>query len=179
MRMLNRFSDRHASFDDPVSMLLACHERVRHYLALLQKLASHHASHGSDAAAQDAARAVLRYFDIAAPLHHQDEDDNLFPLLHQRGDLSLKTGIDALAGEHPLLHAQWAAMRLPLQTIAAGGVAELNAAEVEGFVALYLHHAAREENAVYPHAATLLSAAELEDMGRQMAARRGVSAGTP
>ena len=179
MRMLNRFSDRHAGFDDPVSMLLACHERVRHYLNLLQKLASHHASHGSDTYAQDAARAVLRYFDVAAPLHHQDEDDNLFALLRQRGDAPLQTEIDALASEHPLLHAQWAAMRIPLLLIAEGGVAELNTADVDGFVALYMQHAAREENAVYPHAATLLSPSELEDMGRQMAARRGVSAGTP
>ncbi|WP_188691783.1 hemerythrin domain-containing protein [Silvimonas amylolytica] len=177
--MLNRFSDRHAGFDDPVSLLLACHERVRHYLSLLQKLTTHHASHGSDEQAQDAARAVLRYFDVAAPLHHQDEDDHLFALLKTRADATLSAEINALAAEHPHLHAQWAQLRVTLMAIGQGESAILNEAEVDGFVALYTQHAAREENAVYPYAQTLLSDAEREDMGRQMAARRGVSAGTP
>ncbi|WP_188705211.1 hemerythrin domain-containing protein [Silvimonas iriomotensis] len=177
--MFNRFSDQHAGFDDPVSLLLACHERVRYYLSLLQKLSAHHATHGSDEQARDAARAVLRYFDVAAPLHHQDEDDNLFALLRTRADPALSAHIDALAAEHPHLHRQWAALRVALMAIEQGGDAVLTRDQVEDFVGRYSQHAAREENAVYPHARTLLSEAEREDMGRQMAARRGVSAGTP
>ena len=173
--MLNRFSDRHAGFDDPVSLLLACHERVRHYLGLLQKLSAHLPVNGSDAQARDAAKAILRYFDVAAPLHHQDEDDDLFPLLQQRGDPQLQTTILTLQNEHPHLHAQWAATRSLLLAIAAGEAVLLDQARVDAFAQQYVTHAGREENEVYPQAAHLLSEAEREAMGRNMAARRSVA----
>lgn len=34
-----------------------------------------------DVQAQAAAAQILRYFNVAAPLHHQDEDEDLFPAL--------------------------------------------------------------------------------------------------
>ncbi|MCB1958559.1 MAG: hemerythrin domain-containing protein, partial [Rhodocyclaceae bacterium] len=68
-----------AGFDQPFELLSACHDRVQRSLDLLRRLQDHLAIHGADGQAQDAARDVLRYFDIAAPLHHDDEERHIFP----------------------------------------------------------------------------------------------------
>ena len=62
-------------FDTPFEMLEACHERVQRTLALQERLCEHLQAKGCDASAQNAAHDVLRYFDIAAPLHHEDAEE--------------------------------------------------------------------------------------------------------
>ncbi|MGI9152414.1 MAG: hemerythrin domain-containing protein, partial [Rubrivivax sp.] len=57
-------------FDTPLDMLRACHRRVEQQFSTLRRLSSHLAMSGSDKQAQEAATAVMRYFDIAAPKHH-------------------------------------------------------------------------------------------------------------
>ncbi|RYY71287.1 MAG: hemerythrin domain-containing protein, partial [Comamonadaceae bacterium] len=68
-------------FEQPFEMLEACHERVQRSLQLLARLCAHVRSQGGDDSAREAARDVLRYFDIAAPLHHEDEELHVFPPL--------------------------------------------------------------------------------------------------
>ena len=77
-----------ASFDEPLEMLAACHERIEAQLGTLERLAQHLPRHGCDADARSAAAAVVRYFDTAGMLHHQDEDEDLFPLLRRRRSTS-------------------------------------------------------------------------------------------
>lgn len=79
------FNAPSVGFEQPFAMLEACHERVQRTLALLQRLRAHVLEHGADVPAQQAARDVLRYFDIAAPLHHEDEELHVFPLLLAQG----------------------------------------------------------------------------------------------
>ncbi len=67
------------SFDEPLEMLAACHERIEAQLRTLERLGPHLEKHGCDAEAKAAAQAVLRYFDTAGRLHHQDEDDDQRP----------------------------------------------------------------------------------------------------
>ena len=66
-------------FEAPFEMLEACHERVQRMLDLLTRLRNHVAKNGCDVQANDAAVDVMRYFDLAAPLHHQDEELHVFP----------------------------------------------------------------------------------------------------
>ncbi|BCL77141.1 hypothetical protein JHS3_28770 [Jeongeupia sp. HS-3] len=170
--MRNPFSTETVGFDTPIAMLIACHDRVRHYAALLPKLAEHVSTHGADAEAARAAAAVLRYFDVAAPLHHQDEDDLLFPLLHERGDEALRGAIDELHAEHDVLGAQWQALRPALIALTEGRAATLGEDAARCFASDYPAHAAREELEVYPCVAVLLSTGELADIGRRMADHR-------
>ena len=93
--------------DDPMDLLLACHGKVRHFCQLLERLSRHVLQHGSDDQARDAAIAIGRYFTIAAPLHHEDEDLDLYPALAQM-DASLADVAQALSQEHAALNAQWA-----------------------------------------------------------------------
>ena len=70
-----------ASTEAPLEMLAACHGRVHKQCETLGRLAAHLPTHGSDTAAQQAATAVMRYFDTAARDHHADEEEDLFPAL--------------------------------------------------------------------------------------------------
>ncbi|WP_332258693.1 hemerythrin domain-containing protein [Polaromonas glacialis] len=70
-----------AGFEAPFEMLATCHDRVERMLALQKKLQQHLLDKGCDAPARQAARDVMRYFDLAAPLRHQDEELHVFPPL--------------------------------------------------------------------------------------------------
>lgn len=169
------FDSPAASFDDPIALLMACHERVRHYSALLLKLAGYLPEHGADVQARQAATSILRYFDIAAPLHHQDEEDDLFPLLAERGDDSLRLllGVSMLE-EHVELANLWREVRVILQAIESGEIVELPLALAERFASRYPEHALIEDERIYPLAEKFLSKNELALLGARMAARRKV-----
>jgi iron-sulfur cluster repair protein YtfE (RIC family) len=97
-----------ASLDQPFELLAGCHDRVRRSLALLQRLVEHVRAHGADAQARSAADDVLRYFDIAGPQHHLDEEKHVLPLLEASGDAALIDAAHKLRADHRQLDA-WAA----------------------------------------------------------------------
>jgi pyridoxamine 5'-phosphate oxidase len=70
--MTNVLPDTAPGFDQPIAVLKHCHDRIRKQLATLEKLLAHLPVHGADEQARQAAAAVLKYFDKAAPLHHED-----------------------------------------------------------------------------------------------------------
>ena len=100
-----------AGFEQPFEMLGACHERVERMLALLERLAQHLPQHGADEQAAGAARDVMRYFDQAAPLHHEDEERHVFPALRASGRPELAALAARLHEDHERMAAAWAALR--------------------------------------------------------------------
>ena len=72
------------SLEEPLEMLEACHERIEAQLRTLERLLDYLPRHGADEQARQAARNVLRYFELAGPNHHEDEERNLFPTLIER-----------------------------------------------------------------------------------------------
>ena len=78
------FSAPAVGFEQPFEMLEACHDRVRRSLALLRRIVDHVDAHGHDAASRSAVADVLRYFDLAGPHHHEDEEEDLFPALIEK-----------------------------------------------------------------------------------------------
>ena len=70
------FSSPAAGPEAPLDMLAACHTRVEKQCQTLLRLQPHLMEHGSDAAAREAASAVMRYFDTAAKHHHEDEEQD-------------------------------------------------------------------------------------------------------
>ncbi|SMC16730.1 Hemerythrin HHE cation binding domain-containing protein [Andreprevotia lacus DSM 23236] len=168
----NPFETSSASFESPLELLLACHERIRRFCTLLERLGVHLATHGSDDMARDAATGILRYFDIALPLHHQDEDDDLFPALLAVAGSALQAELAALQQEHAQLLPLWPPLRAVLVAVQAGASPAWPAAAAADFAARYHAHVSREETMVYPHAEQLLPAAMLAQLGERMAARR-------
>ena len=163
-------------FEVPLEMLSACHGRVQHQCETLLRLVSHLQTHGADRPAQEAASAIMRYFDIAARHHHEDEERDLFPALLESmagsDAVCLRELTTSLCSDHRRLEQRWAALRQRLLHIATGATSTLACADVPGFVQLYEQHIAREEAELLPMAARLLSDAELDRIGVAMRRRR-------
>lgn len=174
------FNTPAVGFEQPFAMLEACHERVQRTLALLQRLRDHLEAKGSaDEPARLAARDVLRYFDVAAPLHHQDEELHVFPLLLAQGAPDVVALVQGLQRDHVLMAADWAAARVPLLALAEGRQSAFTPADgaiFDRFAARYARHIVGEESVAYPAARALVPPAELAPMGQEMAARRGAPA---
>jgi hemerythrin-like domain-containing protein len=167
-------------FEQPFEMLEACHERVQRSLALLDRLVEHVHGQGLDADARSAARDVLRYFDLAAPLHHEDEERHVLPRLAASADAESRALAALLQQEHRRQETLWQVLREPLAAWAAEP-AEGAAPPPERFPApdalsefqaLYARHIAREESVAYPQARADFPAAALAAMSEDMTARR-------
>lgn len=161
-----------SSYQEPFELLAACHERVERSLSLLERLCTHLDTVGPDAMARDAARDVLRYFDIAAPLHHQDEELHVFPAL--AADPVLASVCVCLQAQHREIEAQWQPLRALLQALDPAELASLSRA-AEAFARLHEEHLRSENALIFPAARVLLGEAEGQAMGVEMAARRGLT----
>jgi hemerythrin-like domain-containing protein len=171
-----------AGFEVPLEMLAACHGRVQDQCATLLRLVPHIAAQGSDRPAQEAATAVMRYFDTAARHHHEDEERDLFPALIDAmagsDAVCLREMTAALTAQHRELEARWAQVRAALVQVAAGHAVPLSPDDVCSFARLYAQHIAREEAELLPMARRLLSDAELDRVGLAMRQRRAVPGAT-
>ncbi|MCE3606260.1 pyridoxamine 5'-phosphate oxidase [Massilia sp. P8910] len=170
--------DSAPGFDQPIAVLKHCHDRIRKQVATLEKLLPHLASHGADDEARQAARAVMKYFDQAAPLHHEDEEQNLVPML-----LASASGADAellaqlvpaILDEHRQMDGMWQELHEQLSAIADGSAAVLRAHDVQRFAETYRAHMEREESHIAPMAKRLFSAAQMASLGQAMQQRRGI-----
>lgn len=158
------------SFDHPLEMLRACHGKILQQCDTLQKLAAHLPQHGCDAAAQQAAAGILRYFDTAGQFHHQDEEEDLFPALRTTGELPL---LARLLDEHQTLLLAWDDLRPALLSLANGQNAALDTALTSGFITAYTRHIKLENTELLPLAAQRLSPSQRSELGLRMAQRRG------
>ena len=165
-----------ATFDAPFEMLHACHERVHRTLELMEKLRKHVSDHGADAQARQAAHDVIRYFDHAAPQHHRDEEDHVFPALLAEGDAAMAALVARLKRDHLAMETLWVAARRVLRDVEAGHIRRLTArheADLAAFAVLYPAHITAEEQIAYPAAEAFLDGAAQAAMGLEMMRRRG------
>lgn len=163
-------------FDQPFEMLVACHERVQRMLTLLERLYQYLQERPSDDTARQAARDILRYFDMAAPLHHQDEELHVFPLLLAQGSAQDAALVRQLQSDHEAMSADWAQVRVVLQALADGQLHALGADDHAVFVRFssrYAEHIRHEETHIYPAAQQLLEPPVVQHIGQEMARRRG------
>lgn len=164
-------------------MLAACHERVERMLVLLARLQQHLLEHGRDESARQAARDVMRYFDLAAPLHHQDEERHVFPPLLAGPDAGLRTLVQRLLQDHRDMDTAWPPARSALHEIAESPVADgaaltaTQTAALDHFAGLYERHLADEDRLAYPAAQVVLTTQALQAMSQDMMQRRGVRSG--
>jgi iron-sulfur cluster repair protein YtfE (RIC family) len=170
---------------EPFEMLHTCHERVQRTLDLLQRLQQHLLERGCDTNARQAAKDVLRYFDLAAPLHHQDEELHVFPPLLAGADKAARALVERLIQDHRRMEGLWAQARVVLQTMVDDGqIAPLpgtrtpltpaHTALFNRFATLYAQHMQDEEGIAYPAAQAQLTADARQSMQADMMQRRGV-----
>lgn len=173
---------RAATFDQPFEMLDACHERVRRSLDLLQRVVQHAAVHGADPQARAAAGDVLRYFTLAAPAHHEDEERHVVPLLRTSGDAQAMVTAQQMLDDHVRIRAAWAELEPALKALAEGAMPEFAALRraAQQFVDVHTDHLLLEDRLAFPHAQERLTRQgprALQAMGDEMAERRGVRKG--
>jgi hemerythrin-like domain-containing protein len=167
-----------AGFDQPVDMWLACHERVQRFAALLSRLAEHLRTEGANEDAQITATSIRRYFNEAAPLHHEDEEVDLFPRLRERldpaRDRTVLDVLDQVEADHLEMAGVWKKLDAQLARVSSGESVELGQPTIDRFATMYRHHIDAEERILLPALKRTLGKADWQTVGRAMAERRGL-----
>lgn len=166
-------------FDQPIAVLKHCHDKIRKQLTTLQNLLAHLPGQGNTAEAQQAAKAVLQYFDKAAHLHHDDEEQDLMPMLQATATgedaALLGTLVPEILADHQRMDQAWSALRPQLDAIADGASTELSASNVNAYVDAYHAHMSKEEGQLAPMAKRLFSPQQMAQLGTAMQRRRGIA----
>ena len=172
--------DTAPGFDQPIAVLKHCHGRIRKQLSTLERLLAHLPEHGADEQARQAAGAVLKYFEKAAHLHHDDEEQDLIPMLRAVAQGEDAATLQALAPvilqDHKEMDALWQDLHEQLTHIADGSASVLSASAVQRFSQRYSSHMEREESTMAPMAVRLFSAEQMLQLGTAMQRRRGIEA---
>lgn len=157
----------------PLKFIVGEHQ---HQLLICEKLASLPYEIDASLAAEKAA-AVAAYLSESLPLHTEDEEKDLFPLLRLRcqPEDQVDAILDQLHAEHAY-DAELVKLMLPdLRVIVEGsGISDPVYFRVNAlaFCEIQRRHITWETNVVMPLARRRLSEADLTELGRSMMARR-------
>lgn len=181
--MTSPLFDSVPGFDQPIAVLKHCHDKIRKQLTTLQNLLGHLGQNGNTPEAQQAAKAVLQYFNKAAHLHHDDEEQDLMPMLQVTATgedaALLATLVPEILADHQRMDQAWLTLRPELYAIASGTDSQLSHDGVRDYVAAYQAHMAKEEGQLAPMAKRLFSAQQMEQLGTAMQRRRGIAPDAP
>ena len=169
-------------FDEPLGLLSDCHRRIERFLdALIRAVETAHAGTLAPGA-RPALESALRYFRDAAPRHTADEEDSLFPRMLAAGDPRAAAAAEVIArlhNQHGAAEALHGAVDgLGRRWLADGRLPESDLARLREWLLLlrsiYEEHIAVEDHNLFPLAASMLDAAAIVEVGREMALRRGL-----
>ncbi|HEU5404413.1 MAG TPA: hemerythrin domain-containing protein [Terriglobales bacterium] len=163
----------------PSELLLACHQRIRHFSSVAVKLA--HAPSVPEGEIVQAATGLHRYFTVALPLHEADENLSLHPRLRRSVPAEELAGpaADAMVDQHlaidelvERLVPLWQLLQSAPQKLpeTAGEMCALSSRLNELFQA----HLKLEEETIFPAMDKYLSDADQTDIVREMQERRGI-----
>lgn len=174
-------------FDAPLGLLSDCHRRIERFLSTLLTIADRYRGAALAPADRAVLTSALDYFRTAAPRHSDDEEQSLFPRLRSSRDPKAGTALEILErleAEHRVAEDHQDAVEvlgrrwLRENSLPAGDARSLR----EHLIALdrlYQRHIAVEDQELFPAAGRVLSPAELEEVGREMAHRRNVPFSPP
>jgi len=175
------FNSPAAGYDQPLQMWLDCHQRIARMNALLQRLVDHLKHHPIGKDAKVTAASIRRYFDEAAPRHHDDEEIDLFPRLLDKlraqadpAAEAVAAAIAALLADHREMHDLYQTLRAQLLRLEAGDDPHFDDVQIMLFVSKYRAHIEIEDGVLAPALKRMLRARDLKAIGRAMAARRGI-----
>jgi len=160
-------------FGDPLAVLRACHDDMLAQCDALETLPAHLREHGLDADARGRIARSVQFFTTVALQHHQDEENDLFPILN-RQSLKLADIVFGLRKDHQQLHRLWEQLLADFKTGPALAQDDGFAGRVSEFCNAYREHIRRETRGLFGMAQHILSSQQLKDIGRAMARRRGI-----
>lgn len=160
-------------FGKPLALLRACHEKIHWHCQLLVDLCTYLESHAPDADARTTCEKVYRYFSVSVIHHHQDEEQDLFPLLLSAPGLSqeITALISKLKLEHYELDKLWLKFSPVLKDTDLVTLAIMTD-QARALQHSYEHHIEQENAVLLPAAEQLLTNEQLQQLGQQMKARR-------
>jgi hemerythrin-like domain-containing protein len=169
------------TFQEPLELLSDCHRRVESFLRALILVAEQARGGELNPQQREALETALRYFREAAPKHTADEEESLFPRMRDLGNGATRevlAKIQALEADHEVakdghdvveqLGQKWLANR---QLSGDETTRLLN--DLRELQSIYERHIAVEDNEIFPLAKQVLDSNTLNDVGREMAERRG------
>jgi hemerythrin-like domain-containing protein len=159
-------------FDDPIALLRACHQKMLAQCDLLDAVVAQARSGELDDAARKAAQDITRYFSSSAPLHHRDEEEDLFPRIN-RQSLRIAELVHNLKRQHQELDKLWKILAPELQRLPEDGFSGDFLEAAGRFCELSREHIKLENMELLPLVASSLSQQELGYIGEAMAKRRG------
>lgn len=170
-----------SSFSDPLGLLGDCHRRIESFLSLLIKIVKTGFAE-LNTEQREALEKALRYFREAAPNHTRDEEESLFPRMRKSKNKQVQAALaslDSLEADHDRAEKAHAEVETLGQRWLAEG--RLSAREADRLSQLlnelkntYERHIAVEDSDIFPLAGMVLGRSELDEVGREMAARRGI-----
>ena len=172
--MIELSSQQFASWNEPIEMLYACHGKVKRFCRQLTILPDYLEKHGCNQVVKNDVQQILNYFNQSAPLHHNDEEKDFFPLLVKYVPEAQKD-IDELERQHVTLHDNWAKLSEQLESLLDGERNNVDIVLINNVVSGYDKHIALEEP-LFELGKQHLSEPELRQIGEIMSARRRVQA---
>jgi hemerythrin-like domain-containing protein len=181
MIQLSRQADH--DFTQPLGLMTDCHRRIEQFLDILVRVADRAAGGPLDGEQARAMETAIRYFSAAAPKHTADEEESLFPLLRRVDDPRIKLSLERmenLAVEHraaEIAHAevqQWCQRWLEAGQLAPPQHRRLLKV-LRDLRMLYRQHIRVEEHELFPLAERVLTGEQIEQLGGEMADRRGIN----
>jgi hemerythrin-like domain-containing protein len=176
---LTDFQSPAVGCDEPFEMLIACHERVQRMLDLLERARMHALTKGCDANLNSAFTDVMRYFDLAAPQHHLDEELHVFPIVLAKGNQSQKELVAVLIQDHETMAHLWQSVRSILSEVLQTPrdlpvFSHRDNALIVDFRNAYAKHISNEELSIYPASTEYMTQNDFASMSEEMKVRRGV-----
>lgn len=167
---MNFFDTRSITFAEPVEMLYACHGKVRRFCGQIKMLPDYLEENGCNDVVLQAVKQIAQYFNVAAPLHHQDEEEDFFPLLLQHAPQA-QDSVGRLLQQHESLHQNWAALAEEFAKLQKDKNYRPDREILERFTAGYDVHLALEEP-LFEMSKQFVPQDQLAAIGRNMAERR-------
>ena len=161
---------RHGTGDADLTIMIAAHDAFRRDLTRLARTASA----ANDPARRQSVQAGWELFKRELHIHHTAEDEIIWPALrprlaHSQTALSV---LDAMEAEHELIDPLLASVD------AAFARQEPAADVIDALTSALTGHLAHEERDGLPLIGVALTAAEWRGVGRKMASKNGLSAGS-
>lgn len=159
-----------ATWQEPIEMLYACHDKVRRFCHHLSLLPGYLEKNGVNQAVLNDVKIILQYFNQAAPLHHKDEEKDFFPALMAKVP-EVQEKVEELERQHEVLHESWHLLFEQLTALMERKREDVDVGLIQRFITDYDNHLSIEEP-LFELGKAHLSKQELVDMGKIMSARR-------
>lgn len=170
---------KNATFEAPLELLLSCHDKIKHFSSTLVELSIALEKEGWSSKLITTADQIRRYFNIASPEHHLDEEHHLFPAiialdpkLTQPGSIEILQLINRLIKEHVESDALWIKLDAMLDEQSEDFNTLKNLSQQ--FKSSMHEHASIENEQIFPYAETHIGDIELRKIGLEIARRRGI-----